>query len=252
MPEKVSSENHTHAYFADTTATCTQAGKTTYRCLVCGITEAPVDTPAFGHDMSNEEAYSATCTEQGKTAGRDCDRCGYVEIKQETIAALGHSYKNGFCERCHAVQTIDNVIAQMNFTTSNVDDYIEYGRFFKAHGSCDLSTDKKYLVMKSIIVSGENVTPVEYSHPHIEFTVDRTVTLIVVASSTDRGNTSRFTLMDSNDNIVAEKFGETSVEGVSGETLVYNITQPGTYRFLCTETNRVGRLMSVILVSGTK
>ena len=83
---------------------------------------------------------------------------------------------------------------------------------------------------------------------YIEFTVDRSVRLLAVVSSTDRGNTTRFALTDSSGNIITERADRTQVEGVGGTTLVYELT-PGTYRFVCNETARVGRVMSMEIVA---
>ena len=248
LPNSVAGGDHTHAYYTTTTATCTSDGVTTYKCLVCG-TEKTENTEAFKHNIVSEAKYEATCTEQGKEAGSRCTRCEEETKGYATIQALGHTYSNNVCTRCNNVQSY-NAVKKVDFTTGEASDYQDYGngKFFEAVGNCDISNDHTYLIMKTVL----NDEGVKLYHSYIEFTINTKYSFVVVASSTDRGNTSRFTLMDSNDNVVAEKFGETSVEGVSGETLVYNITQPGTYRFLCSETNRVGRLMSVILVSGTK
>ena len=237
LPGDVSSMSHSHAYYTTTTATCTQNGETSYICLVCGQSKKE-NTNAFGHEMVDDAAYDATCTTQGKTAGRHCVRCDYVQTKQETKDALGHSYVNGFCTRCHLPNNnyTNNVSHKIDFTTDNANDYGLFGSYFKDSGICELDSSYDYLVMKT----NENG---EYAY--IEFTVTGPVTLIVVASSTDRGNTSEFTLVDANNQIITEYFGETEVEGVHESALVYRITAEGTYRFVCTETGRVGRVMSM-------
>lgn len=241
LPGNVSGMSHSHAYYTTTTATCTQAGKTSYICLICGQ-QKQENTAAFGHEMLDDEAYDATCTTQGKTAGRHCARCDYVETKQQTKDALGHSYVSGFCTRCHLPDAnyTNNVNSEIDFTTGNADDYSLFGSYFKDYGICEIDKNYEYLVMKT----DENG---EYSY--IEFTVTAPMTLIVVASSTDRGNTSEFTLINANGQVITEYFGETEVEGVHQSALVYKITAAGTYRFVCTETGRVGRVMSMSISS---
>ena len=237
LPGDVSSMSHSHAYYTTTTATCTKDGETSYICLVCGQSKKE-STSKFGHEMVDDAAYDATCTTQGKTAGRHCARCDYVETKQETKDALGHNYVNGFCTRCHLPNNnyTNNVSHKIDFTTDNANDYALFGSYFDDYGICELDSRYDYLVMKT----DENG---EYAY--IEFTVTGPVTLIVVASSTDRGNTSEFTLVDANNQIITEYFGQTDVEGVHESALVYRITAAGTYRFVCTETGRVGRVMSM-------
>ena len=41
-----------------------------------------------------------TCTETGLTEGKHCSVCNKVLVAQETIAALGHDFANGFCKIC--------------------------------------------------------------------------------------------------------------------------------------------------------
>ena len=94
----------------------------------------------------------------------------------------------------------------------------------------------------------------EANHASLEFTVESDITktciLIVVVSSTDTNNISKFALFDSNGNKVTttDTTGskqDLEAKGVTGTTFIYFL-QPGqTYRFACTGTERVGRLMSI-------
>lgn len=241
--------NHSHAYYTYTTATCTSAGKTYYSCLVCGHNYS-VDVPAFGHSMVEYEAYEATCTTQGKTYGKKCAICGDTTNgqEQESTPMKEHQYDNqGFCTLCHAVNPNGNfanrnqTLASANFKTGNAGDYTQnYGTdaFFEGYGRIDTpKSNNNYLQMKTDTDTGD--------YSYIEFTVTGPTTLVVVASSTNRGNTSKFMLVDENGNVVNEKYGATYVEGVHETTLVYEITAGGTYRFVCNETNRVGRVLSI-------
>ena len=92
-------------------------------------------------------------------------------------------------------------------------------------------------------------TTEEGENSYIEFTVTQDSTFYVKVTSTDRGNISKFVLVDENGNYVTEMFhgaGVMEVEGVSGHTLVYTL-KAGTYKFYCTSTDRVGRVMSMMV-----
>lgn len=54
---------------------------------------------ALGHDSIFYGAKEATCTEHGWDAYEVCQRCAKNTYK--VIPALGHSYDNGVCTRCH-------------------------------------------------------------------------------------------------------------------------------------------------------
>ncbi|MBQ4582604.1 MAG: CehA/McbA family metallohydrolase [Oscillospiraceae bacterium] len=58
---------------------------------------------AAEHTEVVDEAKAPTCTETGLTEGKHCSACGEVLVKQEVVAALGHSYKDGKCTVCGAV-----------------------------------------------------------------------------------------------------------------------------------------------------
>ncbi len=248
VPKESIPNDHTHTYYDETTATCTQGGQLVEICLVCGHKEAAVNVGKLGHDLAYEPGYEETCTDNGKTAGYYCTRCDHVESGCETIKAHGHNYVNGFChcedEACHQPQSINNILSEVLFSTGNANDYSDYGTnsFFQPHGSCDMSNDKKYLIMKTDSL-GNNA--------YIEFTVTQAVTFYVKVSSTGRENISKFVLrnvdgtQETNINSVFHPDDATiHVEGVSGHTLVYTL-EAGTYRFYCTSTDRVGRVMAM-------
>lgn len=69
--------------------TCTEAGKRTLVCTLCGETEEEA-LPALGHEEEEIPAEAATCTQDGKTAGIRCSVCGEILKEQETVPALGH------------------------------------------------------------------------------------------------------------------------------------------------------------------
>ena len=241
VPNKAIPNDHTHTYYYETTATCTQAGQTIGKCLICGSQKTPVSAAALGHEWVKEEGYDPTCNDTGKKPGEYCVRCD-EKIGCESIDKLGHSYDSeGFCTRCHANNGSLQSIAKVDFTTTKSDDYSShYGadKTFTPKGNCAISNDKKYIVMKSVL-------PLPDGLAYIEFTVDAPVTLLVGVTSTNRTNTSNFELVNANGEKINEKFDATGVTGVSKTTLVYEIKEAGTYRFVCTSTDRVGRLLTM-------
>ncbi len=74
--------------------TCTENGAVTKTCSVCkaSVVETLI---AKGHTEVIDAAKAATCTDSGLTEGKHCSVCNTVFVKQETIAALGHSWDNG-------------------------------------------------------------------------------------------------------------------------------------------------------------
>ena len=248
LPNTVTNAEHTHAYFTENQATCEKGGVTNYICLVCGNSYTEYKN-ALGHEWVNEPGYKETCTDHGKAPGVYCARCDKIESGCETIQPHGHQYVNGFCQcssdACHEPEKVTNIKYEVDFTTGTSTDYTDYGTnsFFKPNGNIDMSNNKNFLILKTIS---------DTEHSYIEFTVDQAVTFYAKVSSTDRGKTSKFVLMSVNaegqEAEVASKFhqgkAEVVVEGVSGHTLVYTL-QAGTYRFYCTSTDRVGRLMTM-------
>ena len=75
-------------------ASCTEAGKITYTCAVCGETWEE-EIPAKGHTIVEDVAVAATCTTAGKTAGAHCSVCNEVIGAPEEIPALGHDWDEG-------------------------------------------------------------------------------------------------------------------------------------------------------------
>ena len=91
-PTEPEPTEHTHSYTAVVTEpTCTEGGYTTYTCE-CGDSYTGNKTAALGHDEIIDAAVAPTCTETGLTEGKHCSRCGAVLVKQETVAATGHSF----------------------------------------------------------------------------------------------------------------------------------------------------------------
>ena len=265
LPESASGAKHDCAYYEKTTATCTTEGVTTKTCLVCGKYETH-DEPALGHHVVVDEAYDSTCTSKGRTEGKHCVNCdskdpevytAQEEIKKRPhnfindictgcggFAANLHTFENGVCTGCQAKEEdVENseysyvITHKIDFTTGKAGDYSEYRTCFLPRGICTFDGTSKYVIMKSV----------DGSPAYIEFTTEYPTTLIVKAASTNRTNTSSFELIDAEGNVIDELNDRVDAVGVDGTTFLYTISKPGTYRFVCTELDRVGRLMSMAL-----
>ena len=120
------------AKYLKTEATCTEAAVYYKSCAVCGASSKGTEFEAafsygeaLGHDEVVDSRQEPTCTEDGLTEGKHCDRCKLVLVEQTTIPALGHNVKNGTvtkeptctedgeqvgtCERCGATDIIGKV-----------------------------------------------------------------------------------------------------------------------------------------------
>lgn len=83
-----------------TEPTCTERGYTTSTCSKCGKVVVGTYVSAKGHTLVDIAGKAATCTTDGKTDGKQCSVCGTWTVLQTTIAAKGHSYKDGVCTVC--------------------------------------------------------------------------------------------------------------------------------------------------------
>ena len=236
LPDSAVNAPHDCAYYEKTTATCTKGGTTTRTCLVCGK-GSDFEVGALGHSYITTEAYDSTCTTVGKTEGIHCVNCGEKTLVATEIAKIPHVYENGICVGCGGLEKefSHRITHSIDFTTGKSNDYAEYRTYFLPRGICTVDGSGKYVIMKSI----------ENNRAYVEFTTDHSTTLIVTASSTGRNNTSEFILTDADGNIINAINNRTVATGVNGTTFIYTIETPGTYRFVCTSTERVGRLMSM-------
>ena len=107
-------QTHEHEWaLQGTTATCTEAGKDTYKCTVCEVTEER-DAAALTHDMQFVETIKATCQEGGYDAYA-CSRegCDATERRHETdpsFAPDAHVYVDeGVAATCIAGGYSDQV-----------------------------------------------------------------------------------------------------------------------------------------------
>ena len=76
-----------------TDPTCTVKGYTTYTCADCTATVVRDYVDALGHLADVDvPAVDPTCVATGKTAGKDCSRCGYHTVPQTSVPATGHNF----------------------------------------------------------------------------------------------------------------------------------------------------------------
>lgn len=74
-------------------ATCSAEGEDWYECIVCHHNKV-VKLAKVAHTIVIDEAVAANCTKTGLTEGKHCSECGYVEVAQTEVPALGHEFKN--------------------------------------------------------------------------------------------------------------------------------------------------------------
>ena len=74
--------------------TCTEAGLKVQKCTLCDKVLKEEAIPALGHKEEVIPAVAATCTETGLTEGKKCSVCNEILVAQETVAALGHDFKD--------------------------------------------------------------------------------------------------------------------------------------------------------------
>ena len=91
-------------YVYNNDATCTADGTETAKCDRCDETDTREKAgTALGHKAVKTEAKAATCTSEGYTGDKVCKECGEVLEKGEVIPMLAHSYKDGTCTVCGAL-----------------------------------------------------------------------------------------------------------------------------------------------------
>jgi len=62
------------------------------------------------HTPVTDAAVAATCTATGKTEGSHCSVCNTVLVAQQEVAAKGHNYVNGICERDNVYKPLDEPV----------------------------------------------------------------------------------------------------------------------------------------------
>ena len=161
-----------HKYNAVVTApTCTEEGYTTYTCSVCGDNYKKDEVAAPGHTTVTDAAVAPTCTETGLTEGSHCNVCGEVFVAQETVAVLGHSWKEttyNFAEdgsACTATRVCQNdakhvetVAAAITSTVVKAATCTETGntKYTATFDGADWATEQTKTVEGDIAAKGHN------------------------------------------------------------------------------------------------
>ena len=141
--------------------TCTEAGEKVQKCTLCDKVLKTEAIPALGHKEEVIPAVAATCTETGLTEGKKCSVCNEILVKQETVAALGHDWKdagvanegayncpdekmNQKCSRCDATQVVahPHECEEAVFVLSNVYDAEKKANVTTKQVRCIHSGDK--------------------------------------------------------------------------------------------------------------
>ncbi len=79
-------------FTVDKEATCTETGVKSVHCNNCSATRYSTDIAKKEHTPVEDAAVTATCTEDGLTAGSHCSECGTVITAQKIVNATGHKY----------------------------------------------------------------------------------------------------------------------------------------------------------------
>lgn len=79
-------------FTVDKKATCTETGVKSVHCNNCSATRYSTDIAKKEHTPVEDAAVTATCTEDGLTAGSHCSECGTVITAQKIVNATGHKY----------------------------------------------------------------------------------------------------------------------------------------------------------------
>ena len=103
-----------------TPATCGKAGSVDRTCKACGVTEHVKDLPVTNEHIwdAGTVTKEANCTDKGETT-YSCTVCGATKV-EEDIAALGHDFHGGNCNRCGVSEDYDpEHFRQTIFTQTN-------------------------------------------------------------------------------------------------------------------------------------
>ena len=97
-------EEHVHSYTETVTKepTCIEVGEKTFTCE-CGDSYTE-EIAAVGHTLVEIDAVEPDCTHAGHTAGQYCKTCGTIITQPTETPALGHTFENGICTVCGAVE----------------------------------------------------------------------------------------------------------------------------------------------------
>lgn len=97
---------HVHTYSAWVVleeATCFHEGKKYRICTGCDEIEIVTIDEKAPHTIETCNVSPPGCTTTGYTGDQYCTVCGALVAQGQSIAATGHTYKNGYCTKCGAV-----------------------------------------------------------------------------------------------------------------------------------------------------
>ena len=180
--------------------------------------ETEPDIPECIHDDTEEiGAIAPSCTKPGNEAGEWCNSCESYIKGGEEIPVVDHTYVNGTCSACGAVEvvvpseatiTFDDAAKRTQFTTdiqvweengvkvtnnkasstSNVGDYVKPARFYKSS-----TVTVEYPGMTKIVFNCNNATyatDLSKSITGATVSVDGTVVTVELASAADSFTTN--------------------------------------------------------------
>ena len=135
---------HTYAEGVVTAPTCTEAGFTTYTCTNnCGYSYTDNATEATDHAYGEGVVTPPTCVDEGYTTYTCTNNCGHSYTDNTTEATGEHTFENGECTVCGALDHVhsynkvvtDPTCTEQGYTTytcsdsecgdTYVDDYVD-------------------------------------------------------------------------------------------------------------------------------
>ena len=143
-----------HSYEAAVTApTCLEEGYTTYTCTVCGDSYVDDAVSATGHSFDDwKQDKIPTCDQKGSISRKCvyCEEREYIEV-----AALGHSYSDGYCTACGAKDPDYVEILKPEITMSYPSLSFEDEIFYNVYYTVD---DASNIVEMGLITFGSKLT----------------------------------------------------------------------------------------------
>ncbi len=220
-------------------ATCTEAGEQTLTCTVCNEPKT-VEIAPLGHDEQPIAGTEPTCTEPGKTAGKQCSVCHTITVEQTELNPTGHTFDEGTCH-CGAVDPDYNGPKTYVLTSEDLDTFAsgdktdgesyQYSDFFTLYygAKTKLDTSNKsfpdgYNGTKRINWQATTVISADSIINAVKFTVDGTATVKVwwvCGGINDDNSPRRLAIYDANGTIVAESTVEGSTHSPDSKDETY-------------------------------
>lgn len=136
-------QTHTHSFgewSVKKEATCVEEG---IRQRFCSCGEIQEDSiPVTSHTVVDDPLIPATCTEEGKTAGKHCSVCGLIIEEQTAIPATGHDYQEAI-----VVKATGTVQGTKEYTCANCGD-----KYQEQYAATRLSSEELYNLAEKAVV----------------------------------------------------------------------------------------------------